>query len=285
MKKLENHLIFLLIYLMIFFSLDKITIGFGQPLFGFSRYYYALILVSVLLIVSVPFFQRAKLGYLLVGGGFIYVVGKLIFFRGSTLSIQFPYLILTELFIYFLGIFYANRLGTSIVEMGNAIKEAILPNPNQRIYKKEKAGFFIENEFVRGRRYNYPITALVVEPDTNIEKYPSNQSLDMAVNEIQQRIKTQYVASKFTDIICNQIRLSDMIVELDESQGKYLIICPELSYENSTLFGERLRKAVKNNLGVTINYGVLNFPKDVLTFEAMLDKAEYALNEPKNTDV
>ena len=283
MKRLTNNLIFLLIYLMIFFSLDKIAFGVNNSLFNFSRFLYALTSVSVLLIISIPSLRKLKFSYLLVGSLILYLIGKLLLFRDLQLVVGFyPYYIISEIFLYSIGIFYASRVGESIESLNNIIEEAILPNANQRIFKKENASVYIENEFVRGRRYNYPITALVIEPDSNVEKYPTNANLDTVITEIENKLKVQYIATKFTNVISNQVRLSDMIVELDAEQGKYLIICPELSFENSALFGERLKRAVNAQLGISVNYGVLNFPKDVLTYEAMLDKAEFTLTEPHN---
>ena len=74
-----------------------------------------------------------------------------------------------------------------------------------------------------------------------------------------------------------QVRLTDLVVETDED-GRFLIVCPETTSENSILFAKRLQTAVKENLGVALAYGIATFPEDARTFEAIVDKAEAKLS-------
>jgi len=156
-----------------------------------------------------------------------------------------------------------------MARLENLLETALFPKLDRRIYSMDTAGKIIEYEFIRGRRYNHPISAMVVEPDPGASEWPDAADLDQVVRDFKKR----YLLAKLAKEVSKQVRLTDLVVETDED-GRFLIVCRETTSDNSILFAKRLQMAVKERLGISLAYGIATFPEDARTFKAIVDKAE-----------
>lgn len=215
--------------------------------------------------------------FILIGMGFICYL--ITFWLTRNLTPTLPnelYVSFTEVMFLSIGILLTYRLNQEFIKMRCSIENVILPKHGHRIYEdSEMARRIIEHEFIRGRRYNHPITAVVIEP--NQDTIHEDSIYQQALLEIQQTLHGQYLANKLTQVIEKETRLTDLVVEWDK-QGRFVIICPETTAESSTRMIERLESAVKDNLGISILYGIASFPNDARTFDAVLEKAEAQLS-------
>lgn len=70
----------------------------------------------------------------------------------------------------------------------------------------------------------------------------------------------------------------DTVLE-DRKNGRFIILCPEIDGQNSTVLIERIRMAVSRQLGIEVQCGTASFPDTALTFEELVNRAESQLQQ------
>jgi hypothetical protein len=273
MQRSLNTIVGLIVYLAIFYNLGRIIVG-DQSLVDIHGFVYILATIAVISIIIIPLLRNQDAPILLVSWGLIYVLCKIFIFRDPPLlGGRFTYLSATELTLVLISVFLANLFAQNMARLERLIESTLFPKLDRRIYSMDTAGKIIEYEFIRGRRYNHPISAMVVEPDPGSSEWPEAADLDQVVRDFKKR----YLIAKLAKEVSKQVRLTDLVVETD-GEGRFIIVCPETNSDNSVLFAKRLQTAVKENLGVSLAYGIATFPEDARTFEAILNKAESKLS-------
>jgi len=273
MQRSLNIIVGLIAYLAIFFNLGRIAIG-DQSLVDIQLFVYALATIATISTIIIPPLRRQEALFLLIVWGLIYILCKLFIFPNPPLlGERYTYISFTELTLLLISVFLAHLFAQNMAKLENILETALFPKLDRRIYSMDTAGKIIEYEFIRGRRYNHPISALVVEPDPGSSEWPEAADLDQAVRDFKKR----YLLAKLAKEVSKQVRLTDLVVETDED-GRFLIVCPETTSDNSILFAKRLQMAVKERLGISLAYGIATFPEDARTFEAIVDKAESKLS-------
>jgi GGDEF domain-containing protein len=64
-----------------------------------------------------------------------------------------------------------------------------------------------------------------------------------------------------------------MVIEQRE-QGRFIVLSPETSAENSAMLVQRIQAAAVEHLGVNVKCGVASFPDSALTFDDLVHQAE-----------
>jgi len=152
------------------------------------------------------------------------------------------------------------------------LDDALLPKIKNRVLRMDQEEGVIENEFIRGRRYQFPIATIVIEPGGNGTDYPSSADLEIAVNEISQNMKKKYLSSWLLKIISEIARSTDYVVTMDDS-NKLLIVAPGSSADNAQSLIRRINSKITTEMGISPHIGLATFPEDGPTLEAVLQKA------------
>jgi hypothetical protein len=146
---------------------------------------------------------------------------------------------------------YTNKLQKSI-------DHVILPKLGHRIYNDiAMAKRIVEHEFIRSRRYNHPITTIVVEP--GLDNFEGEEIIEEAINEIRESLKAKYVAQKLAQIIEDETRITDIVIELND-QGQLIIVCLRQRLNIRRLI-DRLQTAISKQVGIPYQlwYGILSY--------------------------
>jgi hypothetical protein len=280
LKPLLNSIYFLIVYLCIFFNLDRFNTPNAEKIFGFHPFIYVLFPILILFFLTVPILRRRNI-FLLYGFGCI-AYGITFVLSGISLPVQNNnlYSSIIEVFLLLIAIYLVNQFNQHIINQQELVEKVILPRYQYRVYTdRDMARGIIEHEFIRNRRNNHPITAVIFE--NNPENVKDDTITKQTMQEIQSTLQGQYIANKIMQIIENETRLTDLVVEW-EKQKRFVVILPETTVESSTTLINRLQKAVKDNLGISIPYGIASFPNDGLTFNAVLEKAEEHITAPED---
>jgi len=130
----------------------------------------------------------------------------------------------------------------------------------------------ISAELTRSRRYHHPLSLLVLE----VGHYPDP---DREGHRLLQRdILKELAAAKVGQIIHERARETDLIMR--DPQGRFLVLCPETTHENSITLARRIQETVSGFMGADVIWGSAFFPGEALTFEDLVQKAEARLDEP-----
>jgi hypothetical protein len=273
MKRVFQDLTALIAYLTILFNITRFEIT-GWNLIDFHLSLFILAGIIAIAIITIPFLRHQKAFVLLFLGLVVYISMRLIaaIITGnnqpdaSQAIIEFSALSIT--------ILLANLLGHSLSDVENVLKTLLFPKLNPRIYGEKGSAEQIANyEFVRGRRNKRPISAMVIEPDQADRTWPDVPELQRAVEDF----KKKYILAKLLNIVSNQLRLSDLVIDMDEN-GRFIIICPETSSEQSLVLLKRLQGSAKQELGIDLVYGIASFPEDGQNLGGIREKAESNLS-------
>ena len=271
MKRLLNAGIVLLVYLSLLLNIDRLDVQGWVPI---ATFVYVLCTLSVLVNMVVPLLRRQQTGYALMFWGLVYVLSKLLVFNQHPFwGENYTFITILELAVYLLAVYFTKQFTQHLSEAGNLIEQAIVPNMRHQVLSLAQAGSAIETEFMRSRRYDYPICALMVEPECGAENWPLEKDLERAVREIEMQIRRKYAATELAEAISNHTRQTDLVVDLGEP-GQFLLICPDITTDNAEKFMGRLQQAVQGSLGVKLRYGMALFPQDAPSFEGVLQVAE-----------
>jgi hypothetical protein len=272
MKKLRLLIIALLIWMAIFFNIERLDLG-VENVIDISTFVYILGLVAVISIVAVRSFHRYSVSIpigLWVG---IFLISKMLLGR-PLLGGIYTYLSITELSFLLISVWLAYQLASALYEFEEAIERiTFTENTNKRVQKLEEAYDEIQIEIFRSRHHHHPMSIIVVEPVLEAVQ----TSLHSLVQEVQEAMMNSYVINNMAHTLSKYIRRTDFVLEQRE-RGRFIILCPETNAADLDLMVEYVQAVAKEQLGAPITYGTATFPDEAITFEELLHKAESQLN-------
>ncbi len=232
-----------------------------------------------ILIIGIPFIRRQNLIVLSIIAIIVFFIVE--YSLGSALLVTSEiriYQLFTDLVFLLFSVFLVNRFSKEWIALDQFIQQVILPKQSPRLYSMEKALPLIEDEFIRGRRYGYPISGLIIDFNHPPNTWPNNKDLERSMQELATSLKERYLQARVAKTISSQTRHNDMIVEMDD-EGLFFILLPEITGTNSTIVANRLVNAIQKNFGFPISFGKASFPNDAVTFEALLEKTRADLKK------
>jgi diguanylate cyclase (GGDEF)-like protein len=126
----------------------------------------------------------------------------------------------------------------------------------------------IGREIKGARRYGYPISLAIMDID-NFKEF----------NDTYGHLEGDRILAELGRLLKEEIRASDYAARLGGEE--FAIVLPHTSKEAAAIMAERLRKKIKDKLGISVSIGIGEFPSDANTLRALLRKADQALYEAK----
>jgi len=266
MRRLPRAITGLILFLLIFFNLERITLQ-DTSIIDIKGFVYVLISIFIILILQVDFVRRQSAGVLILASTIFYLVGKFfVFYYFTNWDENTIYLIITEISLVWIGILIARIAGAAMVDFQDAV-ESITFSHLEKAKDITSAHGEIQTEFYRSRRYNYPLTLIVVQPDTN----PLEYNPHIAVREIQQSMLGRYATVSLVRELSNNLRLLDTVIDLKDNM-RFAILSPQTEEDKADNVIQRIN-TIANDMGISVTCGHATFPKDALTFEELLRTA------------
>ena len=273
MRRLPRAITGLIIYLLVIFNLERITIQ-DASIIDIKGFVYVLISIFIVLILQVDFVRRQSAGVLILAATISYLIGKFfVFYYFTTWDGNTIYLIITEISLFWIGILIARIAGAAMVDFQDAV-ESITFSHLEKAKDIKIAQDEIQTEFYRSRRYNYPLTLIVVQPDTN----PLEYNPHIAVREIQQSMLGRYATVSLVRELNKNLRLLDTVIDLKDNM-RFAILSPQTEEDKAENLIQRIN-SIANNMGISVTCGHATFPKDALTFEELLRTASDHMRFP-----
>ena len=126
----------------------------------------------------------------------------------------------------------------------------------------------IGREIKGAMRYGYPISLAIMDID-NFKEF----------NDTYGHLEGDRILAELGRLLKEEIRASDYAARLGGEE--FAIVLPHTSKEAAAIMAERLRKKIKDKLGISVSIGIGEFPSDANTLRALLRKADQALYEAK----
>lgn len=273
MKRLPRAMISILLYLTVLYNLERIKIN-NVSLIDIKGFVYALVIISILVLLQWRTARQQSLPMLMLVTLVFYAIGKFFFFFDwTTWDGNSAYLAIAEITLIWLGVLLAYQAGLYMDDFEDAIKN-ITFSGMERSRQLDKTTEDIRAEMYRSRRYNHPLTMVVIEPET----IPLNMDLNIAIREVQQSMMERYYSVNMARAIHEDLRLVDMIIDLDKGK-RFAILYPETTQEKALPLVERVYKIAKD-MGITVRAGMASFPENAVTFEELLKRSIDELGMP-----
>lgn len=272
MTHLRRTIVIFIIYLTIFYNLERIDFG-ATNVIDISSFVYIVSFLAGLSVITIPFLWRHNRLVPLSIWLTIYAIGKLLLMQQRPIfGGSFSYLSIAEAALISIAVLLGRELAVDLHDFEEAVRNITLSGVSRRIKSLEQANEEIEIEILRSRRHNRPLAVIVVEPD---EKSIQAQ-LHRAIQEIQQAMMARYIVTSLARVIGNQLRRSDLVIDQHE-QGRFIIFSPDTNAQELAILLERVRAATSKQLNINLNLGYASFPEQAFTFDELVRLAEQKL--------
>ena len=269
MNNLKYSIAFLFFYLSLIFGLAEVRY-IEDNVINFDPLFFVLVLMAVVSGLFAPSFSRLSIYVFLFGWSILYVMIWVLFWR-----FKIPPISLQVLGIQFLLVeisaglaFDVGRQIETMISLFEGLSASAYPN---RTLEFPAAEDRIGAELTRSRRYHHALSLLIVELEKS-EPLHDKMRFDGLQKDLLQRL----AIAKVGQIISERARETDLIIR--DKSGRFLVLCPETDYENSSVFARRIGQAVEENMGAGIVWSSASFPDEALTFEELLERAERRLS-------
>jgi len=259
MKRMRFLIAVLIVWLFVFYNIERLS----EPI-NITRVAYTLVPITAVLVILVPRLRKVPLGVLLVGPIPIVLVLRA-WLRYGTWDTAIP-LTVTEICVIALTTILARWVGNGLSEFESAIANITIGQAGKLPEPFSTGQGEMYREVRRARRYQRPLTLMAI----GIEEGSIQVALDRMVQEVQQAMMKQYVLSGVARTLCAELEDYHIIAQRNDH---FLALLPEVTSEQLTDLAGRLRKAVSEQVRVTLQIGTASFPEDAVTFESLVEKA------------
>ncbi len=272
MTKQKLSLIVLIVFLALVFNLERIGLA-GGPILKIHPALYASLLLACVGTVSVPSLNRLPVYFYLVFWGIIYLaVRAFMFTETPAFEGDNTFVTITELSLLIVGVFFSYGVAIHQREFENFVEKVTMPAITNPVLDGRTADDQVKLEFIRSRRHNRPLALIVVEPSTG----SLSAELKRSVQELQKKMTQRFLVATLAQLISNEARRTDLVISRND-HGRFVILCPETSSEGSLRLAERIQMISMEQLGISMVFGIASFPDEALTYEDLLNKAEFQM--------
>jgi len=273
MRRLPRSVGGLVVYLLVIFNIERLTLQ-DTALVDIKGFVYVLVALFILAIIQIERVRNQSLGIMLFLATTAYFIGKFsIFYYYTQWNENSIYLIITELAVLWIGIWLAKLVGNAIKDFSDAV-ESITFSSLEKTKTLDDADREIHAEFYRSRRYNYPLTLVVVQPETN----PLEYNPHIAIQEMQRALLSRYATVSLARELSKDLRLLDTIIDLKKNM-RFAILYPQTEGNKADYLIDRI-STIATDLGVGVTCGHASFPSDALTFDELLTTASDHMRFP-----
>ena len=271
MTNLRRYFLWCALYLAMIFGLGQADYM-SRPLINFASYFYLVAMIGVPATLFFPRITRVSVAVPMVIWASVYAIMSFLINRGrTTTSSDFSVIVLEFLLIEF-GVWLAYRLAEQITHAESVIDELAIEAFPQRAQELDEGSHRVRTEFNRSRRYHRPLSILLLEVDPQ-----SHNDNGQVLKAIQYDIVNRFTVARVGQIIDDRLRQTDLV--LRDRRWCYVIVCPETDLSSALLLAQRITEAVKEQTGLTIQWGAAAFPEEALTFDDLLKKARQRLTQ------
>ena len=268
MKQLRRSVVTLLVFLAIFYNIERLDFG-QRNLIDIQSMVYVIGLAAVISIILVPLIWRAHIALPMLLWSGVLIVCKLIVPESRPLfGGIYTYLFITEFVLLNILVALTHNVAGNLYEFEEAVKNITFADVSHRVKKLSDVEEDIQTELLRSRRHHYPLTIMVIQPDPQSIRAVVHRM----VHEVQQAMISRYVITSLARVIGDQLRRTDMVIDQHE-QGRFIVVSPDTGSLNSIVLADRVKSAASEKLGVELSCGVASFPDEALTFEELVHHA------------
>jgi hypothetical protein len=257
------------IYLAVIFVLGQADYA-DRPIINFVNYFYVAVLVAMPLTLFFPSISRVSVFVPLGFWAGVYLFLLLTINRRLSTNSNEISIIVLEFILLEAGVWFAHQLALQISHAESIMDALALSAFPNRARDIESENQRIKIELTRSRRYNRPLSLVVMETESEDEKTTREM-----LKSVQQDLLSRFTSARVGQIIDDRIRQTDLV--LRDPRGRFIVLCPETDLPSATLLAKRISQAIQERTSMGVLWGVAAFPEEALTFDDLLHKARERL--------
>jgi GGDEF domain-containing protein len=276
MRELRNSFLLFLTYVIGFLGITQIQY-LEQHYINFDPIFFFMFALAAAFGIFVPGRFRPSIYLILSVWAVAYAIAWLFVWRyyddPMTTFVLVMQLILIELtagLSHFVGLHL-----DEVESLLGQLSAVVYPN---RMLELDAALERINAEMTRSRRFNRPLSVLAVE----LNQVKGLANVDK-VDSLQRDLLVKFAISKAGQIMSSLARQTDLIVH--DTNGRFLIVCPETDLAASSILAERVRAAVEEEIDNNMIWGAAAFPEESYSFDELLEKAKQRLGYMKEASM
>ena len=274
MNHFKLSLVTLVLGLAIFFNVERLDFG-QQNFVDIQSFVYLLGTVAVVSLLLAPPLTRAPVALSLALWLAVFLACKFFVFNSRPVwGSVFTYLTITEGGLIAALVVLAHRAGGGLQDFLEAVRSITLEKIGQQVPQVEAADDVVRAEMTRSRHYHRPLSVIVAAPEADGVQLV----LPILIQEAEHAFVQRYANARLAALIRKELRLMDTVLE-DRKNGRFIILCPEVDGQHSTVLMERIRTAASRQLGVEVQCAAASFPDTAITFEELVSRAELQLQQ------
>lgn len=184
-----------------------------------------------------------------------------------------------EIVLLVLIVLASHRIAKAMREATNVIAHLTAVGSNEATIIDPMTDPRVKREMTRSRRYQRPLSVVLLEPAQQSVQGAWPELLDEARDEFTKR----YLTSKMYSHIGRHLRFVDLMFE-DVERGGFLLLCPEARSEEIERQVLRIRRTTFSATGVELNAGWASFPEGAVTLEELINVAKAHLRTASAAD-
>lgn len=209
MKNFRLAYILLLVFLTIFFNIERLDIQ-QENTIDIGTFVYVITIIAILSVIVVRRFAEIKLVYGYIFWFFVYFAVKLTLFRDESFLVGgvYVYLSITELFFLGTGLWISHYVSRQLSDLESTIKNMTLFGSDRRLMTFENSSSEVQLELYRSRRFNTPLSVIVFKIDENNNEVVMNQG----IIELQKEISRHYSIIRLARLFNKESRRTDLVL-------------------------------------------------------------------------
>ena len=257
------------VYLAVIFVLGQADYA-DRPLINFASYFYLAVIVAMPLTLFFPKISRISVYVPLLFWAVVYIVLLQLINRNySANKGELPVVVL-EFILLEVGVWFAHQLAMQISHAESIMDALALSAFPSRARDIDSENQRIKIELTRSRRYQRPLSVVMVECESEDEKITREM-----LKSVQQDLLSRFTSARVGQIIDDRVRQTDLV--LRDHRGRFIVLCPETDFSSASLLAKRISQAVRERTSLGVLWGVAAFPEEALTFDDLLQKARERL--------
>lgn len=271
MKRLRLRVIMLTCWLVLFYSAQRLT-----PLVDLSDLTSFFVLMMIIVNLVIPRLVRISYRAVLVVSTIILLGIEtwrgLLFVDSTTVAMA-----VLEVSAITVTTFLAHSVSMSIVEFESVIQKITIGRREKMPESSAVGQGFIYREVRRARNHQRPLALITI----SVNERTIDSQLDRMVREVQLSMMKQFKIAGISKLLCDE--LEDCAV-IAQDGDNFLVALPETKPDEVPIVIKRLRQKITDQVGVSLLVGSAVLPRDGLTFEGLLDKANLEMMQSKDTE-
>ncbi len=279
MQRLRNSLVILIFLIGFFLNIERLDFGAQADVVNIQSFVYILVAFQVFAVLFLTSYWRPSDLLMVMFWVTVYLVLKVVFFaQRPVFGGVYTYLTATEILMVGSITWATYRVAKNIYDYEDTIATVTLGDVSDRVKRLDQAQDDITKELARSRRYDSPLSLVVLRVRPEDVKFNVHRSAE----EILQGMMKRYTANRLIRMLDRDLRRSDLVI--DQPRDDYVtVLLPETSKEGTEILVNRIREVAREQLGLDLSCGYSTFPRDALTFEDLLLRAEDQFR-PKQLD-